>query len=94
MDGFDTTRRFIRVTHRRKDGFVAFDFAMGDASVFLEMLLPETDFDAFRTTQNARPFPEPSGETEQGSDWDWRLADATGTRFRSHPQSEETQHAD
>lgn len=43
----DTSRRFVRVTERRADGLVAFDFAIGWPELSVELLLPAAAFDEF-----------------------------------------------
>lgn len=47
MAHFDPTRKFVRVTRLREDGFVEFDFAVGEAEVYVEMILPAESFDDF-----------------------------------------------
>ncbi len=44
---FNPTRRFIRVRRVRDNGFVEFDFAVGDAELSVELILPRTAFEAF-----------------------------------------------
>lgn len=44
---FDPTRRFIRIRQQRDDGFVEFDFAVGDAELSVELILPRPAFEAF-----------------------------------------------
>jgi phenol hydroxylase P0 protein len=42
----DVSRRFVRVRGLRR-GLVEFEFAIGDPSIFIEMLLQPEDFQAF-----------------------------------------------
>jgi phenol/toluene 2-monooxygenase (NADH) P0/A0 len=85
--GFDTTRRFVRVTGARPNGLVEFDFAVGEPGLTVEMILPREAFAEF-CEHNAVEILPPATEVEatdaskEPSDWDWRLADATRTRFR------------
>ncbi|NMG73419.1 phenol hydroxylase subunit [Aromatoleum diolicum] len=89
--GFDTTRRFVRVTGERSSGFVEFDFAVGEPELAVEMILPREAFAEF-CERNAVEILPPVAEADstdastddskEPSDWDWRLADATRTRFR------------
>lgn len=44
---FNPIRRFIRVRHVRDDGFIEFDFALGDAELSVELILPRAAFEAF-----------------------------------------------
>ena len=81
----DIFRRFVRVTRRRPDGFVEFDFAMGEPELFVELVLPDEAFQAFCAANKAEPFPEtPTGGAPDtdADDWGWRLADARATPFR------------
>jgi len=73
---FDPARRFVRITGRRPNGFVEFDFAIGEPEVFVELILSGEAFEAFCKMLAA-------GEDKDATDdWNWRLADATHTRFR------------
>ena len=44
---FDPKRKFVRVNELRPDGFVEFDFAIGEPELFVEMSLPAAAFDDF-----------------------------------------------
>ena len=80
--GFDTTLRFVRVTGERPNGFVEFDFAVGEPDLAVEMILTRAAFAEF-CERNAVEILAPQAEPQAApSDWDWRLADATRTRFR------------
>lgn len=43
----NTSLRFVRVTDRRPDGLVAFEFAIGWPELAVELLLPAAAFDEF-----------------------------------------------
>lgn len=82
--GFDLRRRFVRVTGTRPNGFVEFEFAIGEPELFVEMILGKDAFEEF-CTANAVTMLDPDQSTVVGGadgDWNWRLADATRTRFR------------
>lgn len=93
-DGFDTQRRFVRVTSHRADGFIEFDFAIGEPELFVELVLEPPAFEEFCRTQHACVLASAdlSSEAQDGSrssegsperdDWNWRIHDATHTRFR------------
>ena len=49
---FDPFRKFVRVTGERDDGFVEFDFALGEPELFAEMMLTRAAFDEFCAAQN------------------------------------------
>lgn len=40
----------VRVTRRRSNGYVEFDFFLGDADLYLEMILPSKAFEEFCAT--------------------------------------------
>lgn len=44
---FDATRRYVRVCERRPDGFIEFEFAIGDPALCVELMLPEAAFHEF-----------------------------------------------
>lgn len=43
----DVTRMFVRIVHQRPDGFVEFEFALGEPDIYVEMMLPNDAFHAF-----------------------------------------------
>lgn len=44
---FDPTRRYVRVCELRPDGFIEFEFAIGDPEMCVELMLPEAAFHEF-----------------------------------------------
>lgn len=81
---FNPALRFVRVVEERSDGMVAFEFAVGEPELFVEMVLPKPAFHEFCQTQGVVPTAavrDGSGEREQ--DWDWTLFAAREQRFRS-----------
>lgn len=44
---FDVRRKFVRVTERRANGFVAFEFSIGSPELVVELMLPAAAFDSF-----------------------------------------------
>lgn len=84
-DGFDPSRRFVRVRRVRDDGFVEFEFAVGDPTMFVEMILPQQALDGFCAAHDVMLLEhraELPGAVEQ-PDEHWTLSDATRQRFRS-----------
>ncbi|MPW22938.1 phenol hydroxylase [Paraburkholderia sp. CNPSo 3157] len=43
---FSSTRRYVRITSRR-DGYVEFDFSVGDADLAVELIMNNTMFEHF-----------------------------------------------
>lgn len=77
----DTTRRFVRLSGERPNGFIEFEFAIGEPEIFVEMILGREAFAEFCAANRVEMLPPRDPEAPQG-DWDWRLADATHTRFK------------
>lgn len=78
----DTGKRYIRVTRKHENGFIEFDFAIGDPDVFVELILDTEAFQDFCSGQQAEAFPAPDEAQEDLGDWNWRLADARETGFK------------
>jgi phenol hydroxylase P0 protein len=79
---FDVSRRFVRVTEKRQDGFVEFEFAVGEPGMAVELVMPQAAFESF-CAANQAVFLQPRIDTGTGtSDWAWTLRDATQQRFR------------
>lgn len=47
---FDVTRRYVRVRQRRDDGFVEFDFSIGDPGLSVELVMASPDYESFCAT--------------------------------------------
>ena len=77
----DLTRRFVRVTRVRADGFVEFEFAIGEPGVFIELVLRPDAFEEFCADNHVELLPAEAAGDET-DDWAWRLSDARDTRFR------------
>lgn len=58
---FDVTRRYVRRRAVRADGFVVFDFAIGDPDLGVELMLPQAAFAAFCREQNVAWIGEQEG---------------------------------
>lgn len=73
---FDPGKKFVRVTELREDGFVEFDFAVGEPEIFVEMILPAAAFDDF-CAHNRVTFLDRDGHVTVGDNpMDWRMRDA------------------
>lgn len=44
---FDTEKRFVRLTRIRHDGFVEFEFEVGDPGLALDLIMPVHAYRAF-----------------------------------------------
>jgi len=79
--GFDVGRKFVRVLERRRDGLVAFEFAIGEPDLCVDMLLPADAFERFCEEQRVIRLAEGTRD-EASSDWDWSMHTAARQRFR------------
>ena len=71
---FDPTVRFVRLRRVRADGFVEFDFAIGEPDLLVELILPVVAFHEFcRANQVIRVAPVEGATTpgESLPDTNW-----------------------
>jgi phenol hydroxylase P0 protein len=81
---FNPSLRFVRVVEERSDGMVAFEFAVGEPELFVEMVLPQAAFVDFCEQQGVVPTPaHVDGEAVRAGDWNWTLYAARDQRFKS-----------
>ena len=71
---FDPARRYVRVCKRRDDGFVEFEFSIGEPALAVELMLPETAFHEFCLANEVILLEPASGEA---ADWVARLNQAS-----------------
>lgn len=77
----DFQRRFVRLTNERANGFVEFEFAIGEPELFVEMILSREAFKGFCTENQVIHLTETLATEPSG--WDWRLKDATQQPLKS-----------
>jgi phenol hydroxylase P0 protein len=82
VEGFDTTWKFVRVIDRRPDGFVEFQFAIGDPEIFVEMIMNTDAFLEFCSMNEVTMLAPAVPAESDASDWAWTLHDAAHRRFR------------
>jgi phenol/toluene 2-monooxygenase (NADH) P0/A0 len=82
VNAFDPSRRFVRVVEERADGMVAFEFAVGEPELFVEMVLPHAAFVDFCEQQHVVPTPAQVDHERVEGDWDWTLYAARDQRFK------------
>ena len=73
---FDPERKFVRIDKRRSDGFVDFEFSIGEPQFFVELMMPNLAFEEFCKTQNVVMLPAGEVEAEESA-WSWRLRQAS-----------------
>lgn len=74
-------RKFVRVTEERSDGFIAFDFAISEPELFVELLLTRPAFEEFCRTQNVIRLDGALADSS-GDAWAWRLRDSAVAGLR------------
>ncbi|GAB2182458.1 hypothetical protein DLREEDagrD3_26810 [Denitratisoma sp. agr-D3] len=73
---FDTRKKFVRVTKLREDGFIEFDFAIGEVEVYVEMILPARAFDDFCALNKVSFLDEATSvRLDERDAAHWRLGD-------------------
>ncbi|HQQ68803.1 MAG TPA: phenol hydroxylase subunit [Alicycliphilus sp.] len=79
---FDLSRRYVRVTNVRPEGLIEFEFAIGEPDLVVEMILTREALQEFCAANAAITLPPKEDSNIEPSDWDWRMKDATHTRFK------------
>lgn len=82
---WDIRRRYVRIIQTHANGMVVFEFAVGEPGLFVEMVMPPAEFEAFCADQAVVPTHGPLPEHAAGSqahEWDWHLRDARERHFR------------
>ncbi|MCE1240073.1 MAG: phenol hydroxylase subunit [Azonexaceae bacterium] len=74
---FDAGRRYVRICDRRADGFVEFEFSIGDPELAVELMLPESAFHEFCLANEVIMLDPLAGQ----GDWVSRLNDASRQGF-------------
>lgn len=81
IGAFDTSWKFVRIVERRPDGFVEFQFAVGNPTIYVEMIMAPEAFDEF-CSSNAVTMLPPLQHGAADAEWTWNLHDATHQRFK------------
>jgi phenol hydroxylase P0 protein len=85
-ENFDIRRKFVRETGRTHNGFVEFEFSIGDPDTAVELVMPPAAYEEFCRTHGVETLqsraPLPAGADESGAEFDWTLRQANHERFR------------
>ena len=85
-DGFDVTRKYVRVLATLPSGLVEFAFAVGDPELTVELVMPKAAFDEFCASHRvefiAAPSAPPADAESPDADFNWNLPQAVHQRFR------------
>ncbi len=78
--GFDANRKYVRVCEQRADGLIEFEFAIGEPTLCVELMLPGSAFHEFCLANNVILLePRPAGGA---GDWVTRLNAASHREYR------------
>ncbi|MBN8442374.1 MAG: phenol hydroxylase [Thauera sp.] len=76
----DVSLRYVRVTRLRPDGFVEFDFAIGDPALSAELILGRKDFESFCALNATLPFPAEAAARAEAEHRTYLYGDAGATQ--------------
>ena len=72
---FESLPRFVRVRQRIDDRFVEFDFAIGEPSLYVELVLPKAAFEAFCQHNRVTMMTDEQAEQVDADMIKWRYGD-------------------
>ncbi len=83
-NGFDTTRKFVRVLRTLPNGLIEFEFAIGEPDIAAELVMPKAAFDEFCVGNQVEFITAavPVDAESTAADFQWNLHQATHQRFR------------
>lgn len=76
--GFNEIPRYVRICKERPDGFIEFEFAIGDPELCVELMLPAAAFREFCLTNKAVLLDSLTGDA---GDWVQRMNQATHQEY-------------
>lgn len=81
---FNPQRKFVRIIETHDNGLTAFEFAVGEPGLFVEMLMPQAPFEDFCALHGVTPTHGPlEDEIDPGAhEWDWSLHAARTQKTR------------
>ncbi|MGI9246572.1 MAG: phenol hydroxylase subunit [Steroidobacteraceae bacterium] len=71
---FDATQKYVRVCAERENGFVEFEFSIGDPALCVELMLPRAAFTDFCRDNQVVLLPPRQAD---GTDWVARLNESS-----------------
>lgn len=88
VTAWDPDAKWVRIVGERGQGMVEFEFAVGEPQLYVEMVMPRSQFDEFcamhRVTPTIGALPPAPADSEE-HEWDWNLREARERHFRSDP---------
>lgn len=82
---WDPCAKWVRIVGERAHGMVEFEFAVGEPGLYVEMVMPRSQFDEFCAMHGVTPTVGALPSAPPGSDaheWDWNLREARERHFR------------
>ena len=76
---FDPTIRFVRLTRVRDDGFIEFEFAIGEPDLAVELIMRRQAFDEFCRDNHVRQVPPVQGAAIDRARMRWSTNDPDDT---------------
>lgn len=70
--GAESAQRYVRVTNADHNGYVEFQFSIGDPGLYLEMTLPPAAFAEFCTTNAAIHLSDEQARAVDADERKWR----------------------
>lgn len=71
-EGLDMKRCFVRMRNVRADGFVEFDFSIGDPELSVELILPQGAYKEFCAVNKVTQLTSAQGELIDQEKLKWR----------------------
>jgi phenol hydroxylase P0 protein len=72
---FDVTRRYVRVREHRDDGFVEFDFSIGDPRLSVELVMSARDYASFCATHEVSQLSDDEAAALDLEQLKWRYGE-------------------
>ena len=69
---FDVTQRYVRFRQERRDGFVEFDFSIGDPALSVELVMPWHAYERFCAANEVIQLSDEEGEALDAEQLKWR----------------------
>ncbi|RJG02493.1 phenol hydroxylase subunit [Noviherbaspirillum sedimenti] len=83
VNQFNPAHKYVRIRELRSDGFIEFDFSVGEPELFVELILADEAFDAFCLANKVTILVGEKMISPGDEEWSWNLHDATTERFKS-----------
>ena len=72
---FDDLKRYVRVRKVIRDEFVEFDFAIGEPSLYVELVLPKSAFESFCQHNHVIMMTDEEAEAVEADMEKWRYGE-------------------